>query len=184
MAAVLFQIIAMLVVGASVIVGYRRGLRRQVPALIAVAFGAVASHIFVVPVAGWIASSFFTSLQGKPQESFVATTLAAALVFGGVYSLFYHITRFMAKVFGRGQGGVLNGIIGAFFLLFKWSLWLSLAYNILLCWQTDSVLMTSLKSDDGNAVEEVMRVAPAVLGSDSPDELRHRIQLHEAKSIS
>lgn len=60
----------------------------------------------------------------------------------------------------------------------------SMAYNLILGFDSGSVLLKSMKSDDGNIVEEVMLLAPAVLGCEGPDELAHRIQLEEAKKIS
>ncbi len=41
-----------------------------------------------------------------------------------------------------------------------------------------------LRSDDGNAVGEVMLLAPSLLGGEDVEELFHRVQLEEAKKIS
>lgn len=180
---IVFHLLAISVVAVSVLLGFRRGFTRQLPSLIGLAFGIVATHIFLLPVAEGV-GSLFPSVTGKCYENFFCTTIAAALIFFTVYTVFRRLTGFIGRVFAKKSRGILDNIGGSLFLLFKWVLMLSLVYNLLMCWQRDSVLLKAMKSDDGNAVEEVMLVAPAVLGSESPEELRHRIQLDEARSIS
>ncbi|MBD5171747.1 MAG: CvpA family protein [Bacteroidales bacterium] len=180
---IIFHLVAIVVVAVSVLLGFRKGLLRQLPSVIALAFGIVATHIFLFPVADAV-YSIFISVHGKCYENFFCTTIAAALIFFFVYGVFGSILRFIGKALSKVRTGILDNIVGSLFLLFKWVMMLSLFYNLLMCWQQDSVLLNAMKSDDGNAVEEVMLVAPAVLGSESPEELRHRIQLQEASRIS
>ncbi len=180
---IVFHLVAISVVAVSVLLGFRKGLIRQLPSLIGLAFAIVATRIFLFPVAG-VVGSIFTSVAGKCYENFFCTTIAAALIYFTVYTVFRRITSFLGRVFAKKKAGILDNIGGSLLMLFKWVMMLSLVYNLLMCWQRDSVLLKAMKSDDGNAVEEVMLVAPAVLGSESPEELRHRIQLDEARRIS
>ena len=61
---------------------------------------------------------------------------------------------------------------------------MSIAYNFLLALNPGSILLKSARSDDGNAVGEVMLLAPSLLGGEDVEELFHRVQLEEAKKIS
>ena len=61
---------------------------------------------------------------------------------------------------------------------------LSIIYNLLLCINPDSRLMRWQNANDGNIVEEVLALSPALLGGLGAEELSHQVQLREARKIS
>lgn len=183
MSAAFYHLLVLVVAAYAVIRGFRRKMSGQIPAAIGTAFGAVCANIFNRPVAETI-WGLFPWVDGKVQESFAYSVAASILIFFAVFILFRFITSFIGAAFRYVDTTVLDNISGALFSLFLYLLYVSMAYNFLLSINTDSPLHKSLKSDDGNIVEEVMALAPAVLGCESPQELAHRLQLEDAKRIS
>lgn len=183
MSAAFYHLLVLVVAAYAVIRGFRRKMSGQIPAAIGTAFGAVCANIFNRPVAETI-WGLFPWVDGKVQESFAYSVAASIIIFFAVFILFRFITSFIGAAFRYVDTTVLDNISGALFSLFLYLLYVSMAYNFLLSINTDSPLHKSLKSDDGNIVEEVMALAPAVIGCESPQELAHRLQLEDAKKIS
>lgn len=183
MSVVLYHILVLGVAAFAVLRGFRMKFSRQLPAVIGTAFGIVCARIFTDPLAEVLRGAF-PWIQGEASESFTYGIVAASLVFLAVYAVFRTVTSFLLFVFKNSDSTILDNIGGSLFTLFEYMLLVSMAYNIILGFDSDSILLKSMKSDDGNIVEEVMLLAPAVLGCEGPDELAHRIQLEEAKKIS
>lgn len=184
MSVVLYHILVLGVAAFAVLRGFRMKFSRQLPAVIGTAFGIVCARIFTDPLADVLRGAFNWIPYGSAEESFTCGIVAASLVFLAVYAVFRTVTTFLLFVFKNTDSTILDNIGGSLFTLFEYMLLVSMAYNIILGFHSDSILLKSMKSDDGNIVEEVMLFAPAVLGCEGPDELAHRIQLEEAKKIS
>lgn len=183
MSVVLYHILVLGVAAFAVLRGFRMKFSRQLPTVIGTAFGIVCARIFTDPLADVLRGAF-PWIQGEASESFTYGIVAASLVFLAVYAVFRTVTSFLLFVFKNSDSTILDNIGGSLFTLFEYMLLVSMAYNIILGFDSDSILLKSMKSDDGNIVEEVMLLAPTVLGCEGPDELAHRIQLEEAKKIS
>ncbi len=179
----IYPLLAILIATAGVIKGYRKGFWRQIPLLIGFCFGVVCARIFCLPVEEGL-RELIPSIASRPESDFVYSTISRGLIYVIVYELFSFCTGFLRLLFKTFRSGVLDSMAGSFFTLVRYLLMLSVAFNFLLCWQTDSQLLRSAKSDDGNIVEAVMLVAPAILGGDSVEDLAHILQLEEAKCIS
>jgi len=124
------------------------------------------------------------SIHGHVEQHFVCDTLSTGIVFISIYLVFSTITGFLGKVMWKEDRTILDNIGGSLYSLFKYMLFLSIAYNSLAALNPSSELLKSAKSDDGNTVEEVMLLSPAILGGQDIEELNHLIQLEEAKKIS
>ena len=183
MSVVLYHVLVLGVVALAVLRGFRMNFFRQLPSVIGTAFGIVCARIFTAPLSDIIKGAF-PWIQGSVSESFTYGIVAASFVFMAVYAVFRTVTSFLLSVFRETDSTILDNIGGSLFTLFEYMLLVSMAYNLILGFDSGSVLLKSMKSDDGNIVEEVMLLAPAVLGCEGPDELAHRIQLEEAKKIS
>jgi len=179
----IYHIIAILVATLGVVKGYRKGLFRQIPLLIGFCFGVVCARIFCAPVEEGI-RELIPSLASCPEGNYVYSILSRGLIYIIVYEIFSFCTGFLRLLFRAFDSGVLDSIAGSFFSLTRYLLMLSVIYNFMLCWHTDSDLLRYAKSDDGNVIEEVMLVAPAILGGESVEDLAHTLQLEEAKCIS
>ena len=178
-----YHLIALLVFTYSVVRGYRKGVFRQVPMLIGFGLGVICAHLFAAPVEECL-RDMFPSVATKPQGEFVYSIFSRGLIYLLVYELFSFITGFLKIFFAPLPKGMLGSLGGAAFMAVRYMLTLSVLYNFLLCWNMDSSLMRYAKSDDGNIVEEVMLIAPAILGGEDVGDLAHRLQLEAAKCIS
>ena len=179
----IYHLIAIIVAVFGVVKGYRKGFFRQIPLLIGFCFGVVCARIFCVPVEEGL-RQLLPSIASRPECGYVYSTLARGLVFIIVYELFSFCTGFLRLLFRTFDSGVPDSMAGSFFTLVRSLLILSIFYNFMLCWSPDSEMLRYAKSDDGNIIEAVMLVAPAILGGESVEDLAHTLQLEAAKCIS
>lgn len=163
--------------------GFRRGLARQTPAVIGTAFGIIGTRL-LAPGLYHVFDGAFPSIHGRPEEIFVCCTLSTALVFFGIYFIFRAVTFFLSGVLASDNSTILDNLGGALFAMFKYTLFISVALNLLVALHPDSDLLRSARSYDGNTEFEVMLLSPAILGGEDIDDLFHRTQLEEAKKIS
>lgn len=178
-----FHLIVICIAALGIYKGYRSGFVRQVPALIGLCFGVLCSYIFRFPVEEYI-SGIMAWEKNKVECGFVTSNVSCALIFLIVSSLFQILTtplKFFLSIF---ETGMLDSIAGALLGLLRYTLLVSIFLNILLCFNIDSRLLKYARSDDGDIVHETMLLAPWFLGSESIDDLVHKIQLEEAKTIS
>lgn len=163
--------------------GFRRGITRQLAAVLGFAFGAVCSRVFTPDHA----ESFRPLAQrfGDPHFlSFISNLVCASTIYFVVYCLFSISSGILRAALSVFQVGMFNRLVGAFFSLTSFLLWLSIAFNLLLCLNPDSGLLRYEKSDDGNIVAAVMDMTPAILGCRGAADFAHEVQLREASTIS
>ncbi len=177
------QLIACAVIFFSIMKGFNAGFMRQLPAFIAIAFGAICTHIFMDPGIS-VARDILPWLRGRESEDFVCSTIAVTIIFIVVYGIFRFATSVLGYLARAINTGMFNRIVGALFGLFRGTLWLSIAFNLIVCLQPRGELSSCARSDDGNLAGEVLLLAPAVLGSQDVEDLNHRLQLEDAKKIS
>ncbi len=162
--------------------GWRRGLLHQLAALLGLAFGIVFARLFCGDVATWLADTF-PSLGNCVLPEYTYSAVAVALIYGVVYMLFSLLATVLNSALSVLCLGAINSLGGAVFSMLKWVVLLSVVYNVLLSIWPDSKLADYCDDGDGNVVELVMAVAPALFGTESPDDLEHRRQQEEAKTI-
>ena len=165
-----------------IMTGYRKGIRRQIGAVIALAFAIVAAHI----LGKELFDTIWKYLQIFPAFNmrFIAATLSAILIFIPVYFLLRLCLFPLGKLMKVIRSGVLDSIFGAVFRLFNYLVFLSLAYNLLIDIDPTSSLAKSSRSHDGNLVEGVVKIAPALMNFPDGEEVVHYQQLEDAKKIS
>lgn len=178
-----YHVIALLVAALAAVWGFRRGLARQTPAVIGVAFGLVCARL-LGPGLVDVLYGAFPSVHGKVEQKFVYDTLSNAMVFFGIYAIFRTVTGFLGKVMASDDRTILDNIAGSLFGMFKYLLFLSIIFNFMAATNPRGELMRNVKADDGNVVEEVMLLGPALMGGEDALDLRHKLQLEEAKKIS
>lgn len=180
---ILYQIVIFIVTAFAIIHGFRRGFTRQIPSLVGISFGAVCSHIFVAPVASILADGFPGRVGHVEQEAFYSVA-ACTLIFFLAYAIFTTLTALTGRAMNPRSATILNNIAGAVMNLFKYLLFLSIAYNFILVLNPRGDLLKAGKSDDGNAVELVMLMGSGVLGFESVETLAHKVQVEDARKIS
>lgn len=163
--------------------GYRLGLTRQVSGILGVAFGIVCARVFGPELDEWM-RGWMPRIYDPVAGQFFFSTLAAAVPFGASVLLFSLLTGILNAALSLFRIGILNSIGGAVFSLLKWIMLLSLLFDLAATRAIDSPLVRCSRHDDGNLVEEVMQLAPVILGSMPTSEYIHQVQLWEARRIS
>lgn len=180
---VMLQILALLIVTAALIRGFRKGMVKQTSAVLGFAFGVVSSQVLRGGMEDWFAGVLPMG-DDAWNAVFVCGIATSCVIYGIVFfgfDLFSRPLRFLLKPFGTGA---LNSILGAAFNAVQWFMIMSLFCNVILCLNPDSPLLDKVASDDGNIMEITLLFAPALLGGEDASELAHRRQLREAGKIS
>lgn len=179
---VVYHIIPLLVATLAFTKGYKKGFMKQIPNLIGFCFGIICAHIFSTPVEE-ILRSFLPAFSTHTQGHFFYSVFSRGLTYIIVYRLLSFCTGFLKIIFSSSPE-ILGRISGSIFCSVRWVLMLSVVYNMWLGINPRSELLKYAKSDDGNIVEMTMLYGTAILGGDSVEDLAHKLQLEEAKSIS
>lgn len=163
--------------------GFKRGFTGQVCAILGFAFGIVCAHIFL-PQGEDFYRMILPGIKSCVGASFIYSVISAVSIYVIVFYLFKALTKVLRSAMEVFHVGMLDSILGAAFSLVKYLLVLSIFLNLLLCVSPNSTLMKYAEADDGNIVEGVVLLAPALLGCFSAEDLSHILQLREAKKIS
>lgn len=178
-----YQLLAIIAVVGGILRGFRLGLSRQGASLIGCAIGIIASLIIGPALAAWIADTFpFT--RTEPLPMFLPMALSAGAVYLTSVALFAMLSvplRLILSVFG---GGIFNKVLGAVAAMFRYTLALSVVFNVLAGVDRESFLVKCSTDSDANLAQVVCMVAPPLLGSYSIEDLAYAIQLQKARSIS
>ena len=168
-----YHIIVIAVAAMAAVYGWRRGLARQTPNVLALAFG-------IEP-----ALASVQAVSEEPYRSaYVGGTLATGIVYIVVYTIVCTVCGAlgrMLKVFGRG---LLGALAGSVYALLDRMVWTSIAFNMLLAFQPGCGLERYGDYGDGDVVTSVMMLAPSLLGCDDVTDLWHAARLHDARMIS
>lgn len=179
----LYHLVAIIVLIVGLMRGFRKGFFRQTPFLIGFCFGVICARLFSEPVESAI-RNLMPSLLSRAECDYICSSIARGLVFLFIYEIFSVVTGFLRLLFRSFRSGVLDSICGMVFTAVRYLLVLSIVLNWLLCVRPRGTLLRYAKSDDGNIIEEVMLIAPGILGGESVEDLAHTLQLEDAKCIS
>lgn len=179
----IYHIVIIVVAVWAVFTGYKRGFFRQIGEVLAVVTGIVVVRICASECYEFADEAVpgFVSGFNRP---FLVKTLTCTILYVVVYSIIALITMTLGKLINVVGGDILNSIGGAVFRLFQWLIFLSLAYNLIADMSPSGTLTRSSRLHDGNVVEGVIKIAPAVLGFPDAEEVGHYQQLEDAKKIS
>ena len=183
MANAVYLILILAVAFISIASGFKKGLTGQLASLLGFGFGAVASRIFTPEL---VEHFQWTARVGQAPEfnTFSSNLVCAVTIYFCVYWIFYLLTPLFSTVYAIIMVGMFNRLLGAAFSLTKNLLWVSILYNLMLCFISDSRLLRYEKADDGNLIAAVISITPAILGCYGGEDFAHFNQLKEAKSIS
>ena len=163
--------------------GFRQGISFQVASLLGMAFGAVAARILSPELEShfqWATNLSHTDEFGN----FAPNLVCSAVIYFVVFWLFALLAPLLKMALAMFRVGILNRIAGSLFCLLKNLLWLSIFFNLILCFSAPETLLRFEKANDGNLVAAVMALTPGILGCYGAADFAHFNQLKEAKSIS
>lgn len=163
--------------------GWRTGFIHQVAGVLGIAFGIVAARLLADPIGEWLVS-LHPGLDNGFLGPYRVKILAMALVFAAFYFACTLLGSVLRSALSLLHAGALNSICGSAFSLLKWVMIMSVTYNVILALKPDSDLAAFCDDGDSNLVEAVMELAPALAGTDGPDELLYRRQQEQARQIS
>lgn len=179
----IYHIMVVLTAAAGLVIGWRKGFLRQIGGLCGIILGMILCRVLHDPGIEAV-RSLWPSVEGKFASDFIYSTLASALIFGGTYAACWLAAGLLGSMMKTIRVGALNSIAGAAFCAFKFLTVLSLFFNLVLCVKPEGSLMKSCKAGDGNMIETVTGIAPALFDSYNADDLALRKQLQDAKKIS
>ena len=179
----MYQLVALVVAAVSIVGGYRKGLTGQVPDVLGFAFGLVTARVLSPVLGSWLVDTL-PFLWSGPSGAVMPSVVASSGVYLAVFYAFRSLTAVLRRAMEVFDIGVPDSLLGAAFGLTKYMTILSIIYNLLLCINPDSRLMRWQNANDGNIVEEVLALSPALLGGLGAEELSHQVQLREARKIS
>ena len=178
-----YSVIIILVALYSIARGFREGITHRMASLMGLAFGAVAARVLAPQFTSYFEWSARFS-QATEFTDFTINLVSSVVVYSIVYALFCLMAPIFRIIFSIFEVGILNRILGAFFILFKNILWVSIALNLLLCFSSRSGLLYYESSNDGNLVGAVMDLTALTLGCNGAQDFALFHQLKEAKTIS
>lgn len=163
--------------------GFRKGITGQIASLLGFGFGAVGARILTPEYSyqfQWAAK-----MSQTPEFNELTVNLVCAII---IYTIIYFLFSFLSfpfrRIFSFIYIGMFNRIVGAFFSITKNLLWLSIFFNLLLCFSSSSGLLKYERANDGNLVAAIISLTPAILGCAGGEDFAHFNQLKEAKYIS
>lgn len=163
--------------------GWHRGFTGQVCAVTGFCIASLCTHIFSSEVNMAIIEPLIPS-DNPTAVHFATSFLSSAVVYAIVYGVCVSLTGVVRRALSMLESGILDSLFGALFGIFNGVFLLSIAMNLWLCLNPEGPLLKLCGSDDANAPQTVLLLAPAVFGSPDACDLHHEVQLREARKIS
>lgn len=157
-------ILVILLVGALTL-GYGKGLIRQIASL-----GGVILGIIAVWVAGGWATDIAARLIGADQPGasafsyYSASVIGCGLLFIAVWFGVWLLGHMLSRTFHALKMGPLDRVLGSLFMLFKWTLVISLLLNLWKVIQPGSALFSASKIMGGKFLEWIIDFSPWLMG--------------------
>lgn len=167
----------------SIISGFRKGITGQLSSLLGFGFGSVTSRLLTEEYTSTFQWTH-TFSQAQEFSDFTSNLVCAVVIYLIVFLFFSIFSPIFRRLLWVVPVGIFNRLLGCFFSLLKNMLWLSIFFNLVLCFSPSSGLLRYEKANDGNLVAAVIALTPAILGCFGGEDFAHFNQLKEAKSIS
>lgn len=178
-----YHVIVIIVAVWGIFTGFRKGFLRQIGVMLGIGFGIVATRMASPECMDFFEDWIPKAITGF-KRSFLLETLTCSVIYLVVAFGVELLTIPLGRLAGKMSSGVFNSICGAVCRLFQYIMILSIVYNIIVDLNPKGELTYSSRLHDGNIVEGVMKVAPAILGFPDGEEVGYQQQLEDAKKIS
>ncbi len=163
--------------------GYKKGVVRQLPSVLAIIVGVLAVHLVETPWEDILRRTLPFDREG-PASEFVYGNFSASTIFLGIYFIIFTPCLLLSNTLRLLPVEILGKICGAALAFVKSTFWLSLFLNLWMCMRPyDKGVMHSAEAGDGNLIAAVMWVSPALFGTPDTDDLHHAFQLEQARQF-
>lgn len=183
MSEIAYPLAVILIGAAGLLKGYRSGLAMQINAVLGIAFGIVCARLFGPELRDMVQAHSPLPLRGMN-----APFIADCAAYGGIFILVYELVGLLTGVLKNAmmlfRTGMLDSLAGALFCSFRYLMLVSICYNFAADINPRGRLVAYAGCHDGNVVEEVMHLAPAILDFRGIDDLCHAVRLEDARKIS
>ncbi|MCD8387512.1 MAG: CvpA family protein [Bacteroidales bacterium] len=163
-----FDTILLIIAIVAALLGFRSGIVRQLGSLAGIVIGIVGCRIFGPQVEQWLTS------VASGQNPAVITILAYALLFLALYFATVAVAFGIRQIVHSACLGIVDRLAGA---VFKAALWLFVTSLLLNVW----LAFAPSHSPTGRLAHAAVEFAPAVLGSETAQQLWH--DLNQATSL-
>lgn len=164
-----FDYIILIVLVISLVVGYNKGLLKQLGNLCAIFASIALCRIFVSPISEWMIEHIFTDVgNGTPgllHNEYVAGILVGIGIFIITFILVKLLFKYLQMTFESLHLSFINRIGGMIFSTFFSFLILSLALNLLQVFKSDGPIVKPGGMCDGKVAVAVLELAPLTIGT-------------------
>lgn len=154
------DIILLIVIGASLVIGLYKGIISQIASLGGVVLGIIACRLLAETAGGWLMSWWpdtFTNVTIANIAGGIIVYLAVYIGVGAFASLLRRLTDTL-------MAGWVDHLLGGLFGVFKWMIMLSIALNLFHMIAPHCVIFHSSALFGGRLMGAVMQLAPKLFG--------------------
>lgn len=179
----IYHLILIIVAAIAIIIGFRKGLVKQLASLLGIIAGVIAAQLFHEDIEPLVREQL-PSIAEHFASDYAYSVLTSCIIFLAVYFGISLLSFILKRFIEALNLGIINSIGGSLFCTFKYMLVMSVIFNIIISIDPDSSLTDYCDADDGNIVDTVMSLAPMILSIEDPEKLLDIKQDEEAKAIS
>ncbi len=159
------DIVILVIFAGAIIYGFWKGIISQIGSVAAIILGIIACRIFG-DAATDLTATLLPELAKNPETSrYACSVIGNVILFLLVYLTVKLLASFIKKVADALLVGFIDKILGAAFCIFKWFLVTSLVLNIWCLIFPDSSIIKHSSLAGGKAINAIIELAPAILGS-------------------
>lgn len=159
------DIVILVIFAGAVVYGFWKGIISQIGSVAAVILGIIACRLFGDEAAD-LTSTLLPELAQNPETArYACSVIGNVVLFLLVYLTVKLIASLIKKIASALLLGFVDKILGSAFCIFKWFLVASIALNVWYLLFPDSGIVKSSTLAGGKAIDAIMELAPAILGS-------------------
>ena len=159
------DVLILAVLAGSVLYGLKVGLIKQLGSIAGIVLGVLSARIMGDVVGSVLGSLLPDSFAGSESGRYAIGLTGRVTVFAVVYSVTLMLARSVRTLAGLLLMGPLDRALGAVLSMVQWFVALSIVLNVYMAINPDSKFFEQSGLAGGLAIDAVMSLAPALLGS-------------------
>ncbi len=159
------DIVILVIFAGAVVYGFWKGIISQIGSVAAVILGIIACRLFGDEATD-LTFTLLPELAKDPDTArYACSVIGNVVLFLLVYLTVKLIASLVRKIASSLLLGFVDKILGSAFCIFKWFLVASIVLNVWYLIFPDSIIVKTSKLAGGKAIDAIMELAPAILGS-------------------